>query len=94
MADAEYVDCNQVVEELHTFLDGELTSTRRVQITKHLEGCPPCHEVVDFHAELKITISTKCREQAPDHLHQRIVDALRAGSHTGIRDGFPELGTS
>ena len=86
MADADKVDCNAVVEELYTFLDGELTSSRRVQITKHLDGCVDCHEVVDFHAELKITISTKCREAAPEHLRQRILDALGSGSGGPLRE--------
>lgn len=94
MADADNVDCNKVVEELFTFLDGELTASRRVQITKHLDGCPPCHEVVDFHAELKITISNKCREVAPDHLRQRIAEALGLGGQSGITGRERGLGTS
>ena len=70
------VDCSQVVEELFTFLDGELTETRRVQITSHMHGCVDCHEVIEFHAELKMTISEKCREDVPDHLRLRIAKAL------------------
>jgi mycothiol system anti-sigma-R factor len=80
MADAEAdneVDCNAVVEELYTFLDGELTDGRRVQIERHFTGCTDCHEVVEFHASLKMTISAKCRETVPDALRQRITDALR-----------------
>ena len=75
-ADDERVDCLAVVEEMYTFLDGELTERRRVQISQHLDGCVDCHEVVDFHAELKITISAKCREQVPARLQQRILDAM------------------
>jgi mycothiol system anti-sigma-R factor len=79
MADAEdkEVDCNAVVEELYTFLDGELTDGRRVQIERHFTGCTDCHEVVEFHASLKMTISAKCQETVPDALRQRIADALR-----------------
>ncbi len=79
MADADAgreVDCNAVVEELYTFLDGELTDGRRVQIEQHFTGCVDCHEVVEFHATLKMTISSKCREDVPDGLRQRIADAL------------------
>jgi mycothiol system anti-sigma-R factor len=80
MADAEAgqeVDCNAVVSELYTFLDGELTDGRRVQIERHFTGCVDCHEVVEFHASLKMTISAKCQEVVPDDLRQRIFDALR-----------------
>ena len=76
MTDDDEVDCSAVVEELYTFLDGELTETRRVQITTHMHGCVDCHEVMEFHAELKMVISQKCREAVPDHLRLRIAKAL------------------
>jgi mycothiol system anti-sigma-R factor len=74
--DEDNVDCISVVQELYTFLDGELTDVRRIQITRHLDGCTDCHEVVDFHAELKLAIAAKCQEQVPDELRQRIAKAL------------------
>ena len=40
-------------------------------------GCTPCLEAFDFEAELRILVSTKCREEAPDALRQRVIDALR-----------------
>ena len=79
------VDCNSVVRELYTFLDGELTDGRRVQIERHFTGCTDCHEVVEFHASLKMTISAKCQEAVPDALRRRIADALRSAER-GISD--------
>jgi mycothiol system anti-sigma-R factor len=78
MSDDDGVDCNSVIEELYTFLDGELTDGRRIQIEQHYSGCTDCHEILDFHASLKLTISSKCQEAVPDALRQRIRDALRA----------------
>ena len=78
MGDDDAVDCNGVLEELYTFLDGELTDGRRIQIEKHYSGCTDCHEIIEFHASLKMTISSKCQENVPDSLRQRIRDALRA----------------
>lgn len=79
------VDCNSVVQELYTFLDGELTDGRRVQIERHFTGCTDCHEVVEFHASLKMTISAKCQEAVPDALRRRINEALRTAGR-GISD--------
>lgn len=73
------IDCTVVVEQLYTFLDGELTEARRVRISRHLHGCVGCHEVVDFHAELKLTIAQKCRDQVPDALRERVLRALGGG---------------
>jgi mycothiol system anti-sigma-R factor len=75
MVDGE-VDCSSVVGELYTFLDGELTEAKRVEITRHVHGCVNCHEVIEFHAELKMVIADKCRERVPDQLRERIARVL------------------
>ena len=88
MVDAnDEVDCNAVIQELYTFLDGELSDGRRVQIEHHFTGCIDCHEVVEFHASLKMTISAKCQENVPDDLRQRILQAIqRTDGSSGILD--------
>ena len=70
------VDCASVVHELYTFLDGELTEAKRVEISQHVHRCVDCHEVVEFHAELKMMLAEKCRERVPDHLRDRIARVL------------------
>jgi mycothiol system anti-sigma-R factor len=70
-------NCNDALRELYEFLDGELTDERKALIKDHLAGCNPCLEVFDFEAEVRILVSTKCREEAPDALRQRVVEALR-----------------
>ena len=70
-------NCNDALRELYEFLDGELTDERKALIKDHLAGCNPCLEAFDFEAEVRILVSTKCREEAPDALRQRVIDALR-----------------
>ena len=65
-------DCADSLKELYTFLDGELTTERRTHIRKHLDGCQDCYEAFDFEAELRIVVSTKCREEVPDELRARV----------------------
>lgn len=69
-------DCIEVVAELYRFLDGELTASKRVQIERHMGGCSDCHEVIEFHAELKMAISQKCRDDVPPELRDRVIRAL------------------
>lgn len=85
-------DCDEAVHRLYHFLDGELTSDKRVEIQRHLDACLPCLEAFDFEAELRIVIATKCRDQVPDALRERIAHAIR---HEATNDtppgGIPTL---
>ena len=76
-------DCEESLKELYEFLDGELTIERRSHIRVHLEGCQQCYEAFDFEAELRIVVSTRCREQVPDELRARVAEALRQVSEGG-----------
>jgi len=77
-------DCVEAAHLLYHYLDGELTSERRVLIRQHLDDCPPCGQAFDFEAELRVVISQKCRETVPDHLRERVLKALRQS------EGFQE----
>lgn len=69
-------DCNEAIKGLYTFLDGELTDSRREAIRSHLDDCHPCLEAFDFEAELRVVISHHCREAVPEALKERIAALL------------------
>jgi mycothiol system anti-sigma-R factor len=73
-------DCQEAIQTLYYFLDGELTEDRRKDIQVHLEECSPCLEAFDFEAELKIVIAKKCRDQVPPALRDRVARALSEAS--------------
>jgi mycothiol system anti-sigma-R factor len=73
-------DCQEAIQTLYYFLDGELTEDRRKDIQRHLEECSPCLEAFDFEAELKIVIARKCRDQVPPALRDRVAHALSEAS--------------
>ncbi len=69
--------CRESLTELYWFLDGELTVERRTLIRTHLEACNGCLETFDFEAELRLVVSTSCRErQLPPGLQERIAQVL------------------
>ena len=76
MDEQERPSCEDALTELYTFLDGELTAEKREHIRHHLDDCNPCLEHYDFEAELRIVISTKCKESVPDSLKARIAATL------------------
>ena len=69
-------DCNDALQELYEFLDGELTEDRRAHIHQHLTDCSPCLEAFDFQAELRLVIAHRCRDEVPPALKERIASAI------------------
>ena len=69
-------DCDDAVHTLYHFLDGELTSEKRVEIQRHLDACLPCLEAFDFEAELRAVIAARCRDEVPEALRKRIAEAI------------------
>jgi mycothiol system anti-sigma-R factor len=76
-------ECQEALDTLYSFLDGELTAERRVQIQHHLDMCSPCLEAFDFEAELKIVVARRCREAVPEALRARVASALAEASVRG-----------
>lgn len=75
--------CIEAVEVLYQYLDGELTEERRLVISRHLDDCPPCYDAYGFETELRIVVAQKCRERVPDHLRERVADAIRRMQNPG-----------
>lgn len=78
-------DCRDAIEELYTFLDGELTDERRVAIRGHLDDCHSCLEAFDFEAELRSVVAHHCRETVPEALKVRIAGLIE-GSDPSTSD--------
>jgi mycothiol system anti-sigma-R factor len=72
----EHETCQEALQELYTFLDGELTVEKREHIRVHLDDCNPCLGAYDFEAELRMVISAKCKEPVPESLKDKILRAL------------------
>ena len=70
------LECDETIERLYHYLDGELTDSRRADIKRHLDDCAPCLEAFDFEAELRIVISSRCKDHVPDSLRKRVHEAL------------------
>jgi len=77
-------NCDDALHELYQFLDGQLDDARRQAIQHHLDDCPPCYEAFDFEVELRVVIAKKCHESVPEHLKQRIADAI---AHEPLQPG-------
>ena len=78
---AGFVECDETIERLYFYLDGELTEERRVEIGRHLDLCGPCVGAYGFESELRNVIASRCKDHVPESLVARVAAAL-AEEHT------------
>ena len=79
-APAGFVGCDETIEKLYFYLDGELTEQRRIEIARHLDLCGPCVGAYGFEDELRKLVASRCHDHVPDELRERVAAALRAES--------------
>ncbi|HLI02096.1 MAG TPA: mycothiol system anti-sigma-R factor [Acidimicrobiales bacterium] len=87
-------ECQEALDTLYHFLDGELTATKRQDIQRHLDKCSSCLEAFDFEAELKVLIARRCKDTVPDSLRSRIAAAITAASDPTVGNVQPGKGTT
>jgi len=75
---AGFIDCDESIGRLYSYLDGELTEQRRIEIARHLDLCGPCVSAFGFEAELRKVIANRCKDYVPDTLIARVAEAIRS----------------
>lgn len=71
------MNCENVIQELSNFLDGELTAVLAEELESHLEECSDCKLVVN---QTKKTIELYCDcgpIELPKEVRSRLHDALQ-----------------
>lgn len=68
--------CQDVLDRIETYLDGECTNDVEAVVRQHLADCPPCGDRADFQEQLKAIIASRCRERAPQSLAGDIMARL------------------
>jgi anti-sigma factor RsiW len=70
--------CEELLNALGDYVDGDIDPGICRQFEKHLEGCDPCQVVID---NIRKTISLYQGDEPypmPQEFHQRMHDCLRA----------------
>lgn len=66
------LNCEEVMEQLFTYLDGELDENAQIDIGRHLEACRDCFSRVEFERRLKARLAELGRVPAPERLRERV----------------------
>jgi mycothiol system anti-sigma-R factor len=68
--------CEDALQVLYHYLDGELTDERRRLIKTHLDSCTTCLGAFDFEVELRQVIVCRVQDRVPDSLRIRIAQLM------------------
>ena len=72
------VDCNETIEKLYHYLDGELTDERRSEIRQHLDECGPCLREYGLEEAGKRLVHRHCgHDAAPGELRIKVLTRIR-----------------
>ncbi len=72
MPENKNIRCEEVVENLLTFLDGEIKEGQRNLIEQHLEECRSCCSRADFELALRHKVREVATSQPSLRLKQKI----------------------
>ena len=75
--------CDDALDELERYLDGELPETELSRIRAHLTACYPCTERATFEEQLRALVRKVCADRAPSGLLVRIRARLDASELSG-----------
>jgi anti-sigma factor (TIGR02949 family) len=71
------IDCQEVLDRLYEYLDGELTPIRAQEVRRHLDLCGPCLRVSEFESAYLRFLQARARaRQAPEDLRRRILERM------------------
>ena len=70
-------DCDDLLERLWAYMDGEADDQARSHLMAHMERCLPCRQHAEFERRLREIIQYKCRgERAPETLRIELVSLI------------------
>ena len=80
-------ECEQALQDIQRFLDGEIDQPERSLIDEHLRGCTPCMQRADFKRHVKQLLASRCGcDEVPVGLRERISGLLQVAPPTLPRD--------
>lgn len=82
----ESCSCAEARAHLEAFLDHECEADLSERLRAHVRTCPYCSRVADAERHLRQILRSRCAEQAPDSLRERVLRQL-----SGMRCGSVDL---
>ncbi len=72
------MNCQQALQWMSRYLDGELDAESSGELERHLAECRECFSLAEFERQLRKIVRRSCEsEQVPPELQERVARLLR-----------------
>lgn len=71
-------DCQEALDRLFEYIDGELTPQDLESVSEHLKECPPCEAEHKINDKIKKRVSGTGNECAPEELRARVLETIKS----------------
>lgn len=71
------MDCQQIVDLLVEYIDGDLGTSKEQRLENHLDGCPECVEFLDSYRKTGHVCREALQIEMPGRLQSSLLDFLR-----------------
>ena len=91
---AKGCSCTETLAHLHAFVDRECDEQLTARLQAHVASCPHCKAQADAVRHLQGLLRSRCAEQAPQSLVERVRTQLAVVSTCGCGHGRAERHTT
>ena len=70
--------CQQLVDFIMSYLDGELPEDQRVEFDRHMAVCPPCVNYLKTYEQSVLLAKACANESVPEEVPESLVQAILA----------------
>ena len=76
MSAKAHVTCQQLIDFLMSYLDGELPAAQRAEFDRHMAACPSCLDYLKTY-ETTVSLAKTCTtDTVPDEVPESLVQAI------------------
>ena len=80
------VPCDEVLDRVYEYIDGELDASRRHEVKEHLGECGPCLQKFGLEEAVKAIVKRSCSDPAPPDLRAKVLSHIEAARSEIRRD--------
>lgn len=83
MSEKPYITCQELIDFLYLYLEGELPEDRRLEFERHLAVCPDCvNYVAQYRETMRLCVGAYAETgaPAPADMPPELVEAILAAS--------------